>query len=331
VKRINRHKSNRTERPLSYAVLPLLLPLLTIWIAGCSSSTTADDEGRYPLWKIKGQKNTVWLLGSVHMLPESAHPLPEEFGKAYKDADRIVFEVDFDQEDMFASAMELMGSVMLPMGKTLDDVLEPETWELLEPRLDDVAESLVEMSSDMTGNNIPIDNSMLKIAIKSMKPWFVGFMLQQSELDIKEYRPDLGVDMFYMTKAEKDGKETLGLETLKEQVAFLEAMAGDDPDQYIRAMLEQTAPDATTLDELVSAWGRGDLKRLNKLMVESMKETPEIYNLLLVDRNRKWVLQIEDYLNDEEDYLVVVGAGHLVGEESVVALLRKRGIEVERI
>ena len=322
---------NQGKRSAGYYILPVLLPLLTIWMVGCSSSSTVDDEGKYPLWKIKGKKNTVWLLGSVHLLPESAHPFPKEFDEAYNDADRVVFEVDFDMENMGASLMGLMGSAMLPMGKTLEDVLEPETWKLLEPRLDAIVESFGGMASTMTDNNIPVDNSMIEMVLKGMEPWLIGFLLQQSELDIKEYRPDLGVDMFYMTKADEDDKETLGLETIQEQMSFLEAMAGDDPDQYIKAMLEQTAPDATMLDDLVAAWQKGDLKTLDKLMVESMKESPEVYDLLLVDRNKKWVPQIEDYLNDDVDYLVVVGAGHLVGAESVVALLRKRGIEVERL
>ena len=312
--------------------VPLVLPLLAVWVTGCSSSSSnVDDEGKYPLWKIEGEENTIWLLGSVHLLPESAHPFPESFDDAYEDADRVIFEVNLDMDNMMGSMMGMMSKLMLPPGETLEDHLEPETWELLEPRLDEVAEQLGEMMGGTMGANVPMDGGMLKQALVRMKPWFVGMMLQQSSLDVKDYRPDLGVDMFYATKAKEDGKKTSGLETIEEQMSFLESVSDVDPDQFIRSTLEQTVPEVTTIDDLVDAWKNGDLERLDRLMNEGMKESPEFYDLLLVQRNKNWVPQIIDLMNDDENYLIVVGAGHLVGKDSVVELLRKRGIRVERI
>ena len=312
-------------------LLPIFFPLLALLSIGCSSSSQKDDEGKYPLWKIEGEQNTVWLLGSVHMLPESAHPFPKEFEEAYRNAERVVFEVDLDMENMMGSMMGLMSSAMLPMGETLEDVLEPETWELLEPRLDLLAEQMADMAGEMMGGNVPMNGGMLKTFLMQMEPWFIGLMLQQSEIDVQEYRPELGVDLFYATKAEEDDKPTSGLETINDQLGFFKELAGDDPDQFIRAMLGQAAPETDLLGELVEAWKKGDLEELEHLLNDSMKESPEVRDILLVRRNRNWVPQIIDYLNDEEDYLVIVGAGHLIGTESVVDLLRKRGIRVERI
>ncbi|MGE3802603.1 MAG: TraB/GumN family protein [Candidatus Kapaibacterium sp.] len=320
----------REHRSLRFTI-PILFPILTIWLIGCSSSSQSDDEGRYPLWKIEGKQNTVWILGSVHLLPERAHPLPKAFEEAYAKADRVVFEVDLDTKNMEGAMMGMMSEAMLPMGETLEDVLKPETWELLEPRLDALAESMGEAISEQMGSNLPINGGMLKTMLTQMEPWFVGVMLQQTEADMKEYKAELGVDLYYANKAKEDGKETSGLETIEEQMGFLKEMAGEDTDLFIRTMLEQVAPEADMFDNLVDAWLKGDLKGLEHQLNDSMKETPGMRDLLLTQRNKKWVPQIEDYLNDEEDYLVIVGAGHLVGDDSVIDLLRKRGVKVKRI
>ena len=332
IQRQNQDKSSRgrEHRSLRYTI-PILFPILTIWLIGCSSSSQSDDEGRYPLWKIEGKQNTVWILGSIHMLPERAHPLPKEFEEAYTKADRVVFEVNLDTKNMEGMMMGMMSEAMLPMGETLEDVLKPETWELLEPRLDALAESVGEAISQQMGSNLPINGGMVKTMLMQMEPWFVGVMLQQTEADMKDYKAELGVDLYYANKAKEDGKETSGLETIEDQMGFLKEMAGEDTDLFIRTMLEQVAPEADMFDNLVDAWLKGDLEGLEHQLNDSMKETPGMRDLLLVQRNKKWVPQIEDFLNDEEDYLVIVGAGHLVGDDSVIDLLRKRGVKVKRI
>lgn len=311
-----------------------IAPILVVILAGCASSGSGGDQGRYPLWKVQGKKNTVWILGSVHMLPESAHPFPAAFEEAYNSAGKLVFEIDMNPEGMMGAAMGLMMKAMMMDGRTLKDVVSPETWELLEPRLDGLAKTFASMGGGAMGMDMSSEatTKLLKQSLMRMKPWFIGMLLQLGEVQEEgEYRPDLGVDMFYAGRARQDGKEIGGLETIEEQIGFFESLAGESGEEFLLASLKATDPGAAELDAMVEAWKKGDIEALDRLVNGSMKDSPETYDLMIVQRNRNWVPQIESFLNDDENYLVVVGAGHLVGNESVIRLLREGGHHVERM
>lgn len=314
--------------------LGFLPALLVVVLIGCSSSNETEDQGKYPLWKIQGERNTVYLLGSVHMLPESAHPFPKAFDDAYTQAEHVVFEVDMGQDALTSGMMGMLMKAMIMDGRTIKDLISEETWQLLEPRLDDIAESLMAMSGEVGGGmGLPMAGNadVLKEGLMRMKPWFLGMLLQVGEAQGDGgYRPDLGVDMHYTVRANEDGKDISGLETMQEQIGFFEELTGEAGEEFLRSSLEATSPGAEDLDEIVTAWKNGDIKTLDRLVNGSMAESPEVYNLLIVERNKNWVPQIEKFLKDSENYLVVVGAGHLVGDKSVVKMLRDKGYKVDR-
>lgn len=312
-----------------------LVPVLVLLLAGCASTTTSDDEGKYPLWKVEGDDNTVYLLGSVHMLPESAHPFPAAFDNAYDDAEELVFEISLDEEAIMGSMMGMMFKAMMTDGKTVEDIVSPETWALLEPRIDELAEGFGELSEQGgmgMAAGMDLNPEMIKSVLVRMKPWFLGMMLQLGDAQVDGgYRADLGVDMFYTNKAREDGKNISGLETIEDQIGFLESLSGDAGEEFLLSSLRATDQGMGELDKIVDAWKRGDMAELDVLVNGTMKEAPETYDRLIVRRNRNWIPQIEKFLKKDRNYLVVVGAGHLVGEESVVQLLRKQGYKVQRL
>ena len=313
-----------------------LLPLLIIVLAGCASSSKVDDEGKYPLWKVENGQSTMYLLGSVHLLPESAHPFPDAFENAYQQADELVFEIKLDEEEMMGSMMSMMFKAMMTDGSTIQDVVSPETWALLEPRIDEVAQSFGELGSQGTGMEMPagmeVSPEILKQALVRMKPWFLGMLLQLGEVQGEAgYRADLGVDIFYTRKATEDGKPISGLETISEQIGFFESLSGDAGEEFLLSSLQATGQSADVLNKMVEAWKAGDMDELDKLVNGSMKDAPETYDRLLIQRNRNWVPQLEELLKNNRNYLVVVGAGHLVGKGSVIELLREQGYTVDRL
>lgn len=308
----------------------VVTPLLVLLLSGCAGSDGSADKGEHVLWKIQGKKNTVWLLGSVHMLPESAHPFPAAFDEAYNAADRLVFEINMDSDGMMGAAMGLMMKAMIMDGRTLKDLVSPETWALLEPRLDGLAKMFASMAGDASPS--PATVKLMKESLMRMKPWFIGMLLQVGDAqEGGEYRPDLGVDLFYAARAREEGKEIGGLETLEEQIGFFESLTGESGEEFLLSSLRQSDPGAEELDRMVDAWKKGDIALLDELVNGSMKDSPETYDLLLVQRNKNWVPQIRKFLESDENYLVIVGAGHLVGKQSVVQLLRNQGYKVERI
>jgi uncharacterized protein len=101
--------------------------------------------------------------------------------------------------------------------------------------------------------------------------------------------------------------------------------------EFLLYGLEDAQRMASELDDLLSAWRRGDAAKMGQLLQEGFDEYPDLYRPLTVERNRKWVPQIEQLLDDKDDYLVVVGALHLVGNDSVIDLLERKGYKLEQL
>ena len=99
-----------------------------------------------------------------------------------------------------------------------------------------------------------------------------------------------------------------------------------------RTLFLSSLEQASQLDEemslMVEAWRTGDVDQLHDMLFESLEGMESLYDQLVVKRNENWISRIEEMLGQQDDYLVIVGAGHLAGEEGVVELLRQRGLEV---
>jgi uncharacterized protein len=100
--------------------------------------------------------------------------------------------------------------------------------------------------------------------------------------------------------------------------------------EFLLYSVEDSERAIREIDDLIAAWRTGNTDRLSELLTEGFAQYPDLYRPLTTDRNRKWISPIEELLDDRDDYLVVVGALHLVGKDSVVELLEKRGHKVVR-
>ena len=132
--------------------------------------------------------------------------------------------------------------------------------------------------------------------------------------------------MYFLERARRDGKSVGGLETVHDQIAVFESLSMDAQANYLMASLEQAHDLPKEVNEMVRAWQRGDAQWFETEMKSDIGRDPALYQSLLVARNRKWIARIEALLNDDENYLVIVGTRHLVGQGSVLDLLRKDGI-----
>jgi uncharacterized protein YbaP (TraB family) len=265
------------------------------------------------LWAVEGQQNRVYLLGSVHLLRDAdGVGLPVAAEAAYADAEGLVMEIDLDDPTVAsptAMLAEMQRSALLPAGQSLRDVLGSD-YEAIARRV--VAAGL--------------DLAMLD----PFAPWFVATLLLQVELAERGFRPELGVEQRIAERAVRDRKPIEGLETPAEQFAVLARLPLPLQKRFLQMTLEETGNIDTELERVLEAWRAGDAEALAELLSEGYEEFPELYGPLAEDRNRAWVEEISDLLDDADDYLVVVGALHLVGRDSVVDLLRRRGYEVTR-
>jgi uncharacterized protein YbaP (TraB family) len=272
-----------------------------------------DAMARGPgvLWTIDGRHNTIYLLGSVHLLRDSDGVLPVAAEEAYADAERIVMEIDLDDPSIAdASTMlaEMQRAALLPEGQTLRRILGPDYAEIERQ----VRKSGLELA-----------------ALDRFAPWFVATMLMQLELAERGFRPELGIEQRIAERAGRDVKPIEGLETPASQFALLGGLPMPEQKRFLEMTLEDTSDLDEELEALLAAWRTGDTTALARLLTDAYQEFPELYGPLTEDRNRAWVEDLEDLLEeDRDDYLVVVGALHLVGRNSVVDLLRKRGYTV---
>jgi uncharacterized protein YbaP (TraB family) len=136
-----------------------------------------------------------------------------------------------------------------------------------------------------------------------------------------------GVEQRFVTKAVADRKEILGLETLEQQLHMLADLPPKLQTEFLMQTLAEADQVEAELDKMMAAWRKGDSAALEKLLL-SIQESPQIYRTLIVDRNRRWMARLNEMLGAQQDYLVVVGAMHLVGKDGVLQMLEQRGYKV---
>lgn len=281
--------------------------IAAVFLLGISIGVRSDDN-HHTLWTVKGNHNTVYLLGSVHVLRAADSDLPPEALRAYATAKALVMETNLNE----VSANNLLGSILdletLPPGQTLAGALGPDIY------------------NKFTAHAKPL--GLDPEFISHFQPWFAAKMLDQLELAKLDFDPAAGVDQQFAKRAQTDHKNIIGLETIEEQIEIFAHLSLEQQRHYMLYSLAKVDNTARGLDEMVSAWRRGDTKVLEQLLGEASKEFPDLYSKLTTDRNRKWLPKITRLLNDDHDYLVVVGALHLVGKDSIVELLRMQGYEV---
>lgn len=274
-----------------------------------SSCAWADTEGHpVTLWRAQGINNSVYLLGSIHLLRAEDHPLPTVIDAAYKDAEVLIMELDMDDIDAALTQQLFNQSGVLRDGTTLRDLMGEESY--------------LRAAAAAKLSDIPID------LLAQSKPWLAAITVEMMALYRIGFNPTLGVEMHLTSRAVADGKRIEGLEAIEEQLAFLDGLSLQAQRDLLIQTLEDSADMSESIEEMIRAWRYGDIDFLESGLLESFAEHEELNEELVTKRNRRWVSQIAELLDDRDDYLVIVGALHLVGEAGVPKLLAQEGIKI---
>lgn len=281
------------------------LAVLTIVLAFAGGAQAAPA-----IWKVSDEDSSIWLFGSVHLLPPGTEWRTEIFDNLIDEADRVYFETDLGpvaQPKIIALTME--------RGFARDG-------RLLNQRISEKLMGKVRSAAERFAVPVP--------TLLAMQPWMAASTISVSALVQAGYDPNAGVDT--MLQQEISVERQGFLETAEEQIDVI--AGGSEADQII--MLEATLAEAerivTMIDEMKDAWLGGTPETLADLFLAEMGAYGEGFmDRLIVDRNENWVKQIEVMLAENEAAFLVVGAGHLVGEHSVVKLLEQQGLSSERV
>jgi len=269
----------------------------------------APIQGEGPaLWVVKDADSTLYLFGSVHVLRPTTGWASPHVEAAFDSASDIWFEIS--NPDDQAAIMPLIQQHGLSPETPLSSRLTPEE----NAELDAAAQAMGASAAQL----------------QPMKPWLAALSLSVAPLIKAGYDPKSGVELVLKARAEAAGKPIHGFETIDKQIGILAGLPDDVQLVFLRETLKDYENAATKLDEMVEAWARGDVATLDRVTITEMKEaSPALYQSVLVDRNTDWANQIQTMLEGSGTAFIAVGAAHLTGDDSVQAILQKRGVIVE--
>ena len=273
------------------------------------------------LWKISDADNSVYLLGSFHLLKPEDYPLSKDVDAAFADAKSLVFEIPPQEIASPELAMQMGQAALRADGSRLDSDLSPALAQKLKAWL---------VANDASLQKTGFQSQMLQL----FEPWFVGLTVSIVEMTDRGLDPKLGLDQHLAAQAKASGKPTMGLETGAQQIAFLDSMDHDEQLQFLDEALSESKEGRQDVEKLHAAWRAGDISTLwNGMAVDMKRHYPKLYRRINIERNDAWVPKIEQRLKTpgHDDTLVVVGALHLLGSDGVVEKLRAKGYKIERI
>jgi uncharacterized protein len=260
------------------------------------------------IWTLKDKGGDLTILGSIHMLPADVKWRTPAIDAALKRAEVVVFEAPIDGGmGESASVMDRLGK--LKQGETLSKLLSKEQWT----RLEDAAWKV----------SFPAKN------LEEFQPWMASVTLEVMNYVNKGFSPWLGVDMVLEDEAEKAGKKLAYLETIEEQLGYLANVPRKVGVRMLMATVEGIEKKPDLVLDLLEAWAKGDPNQLWTVASDSMADIPEVEEALLVKRNKNWIAKLEAMAKTGKPHLVVVGAAHLAGPDSVIKMLRDRGWKIE--
>jgi uncharacterized protein YbaP (TraB family) len=167
--------------------------------------------------------------------------------------------------------------------------------------------------------------------LKRFKPWALALTLEAMEWQKAGFDADLGLDKHFYDLARTQGKQVQGLETLAFQISRFDGMSNDLQDRLLAQTLKELERTKAAFTAIADAWKAGDTATIEQLVLQDLKAEPQMYDRLLVERNRTWLPMIEALFSRPRPAFVVVGAAHLVGPDGLLRMLASRGYEVAQM
>jgi len=282
-------------------------------IAFAALATSACAQEFDPaLYVARDADSTMYLYGTVHVRPRGTDWGDQDVRDALASAEEIWTEIEISpqaDERTQALAMQLGAA---PPDRPLSSWLTPEE----NARLDALTQRL----------GIP------RAYLETMQPWMAGLTLSLVPIMRAGYDPMSGVDRAIDAYGDANGKTMRALETVEQQLGFFSGLDEETQRQFLREAIEEAEQGPAMIAEMTRAWERGDLDTLERAVVDDTREQyPDVYEALFVRRNNAWMDILVHELEGAGVDFVAVGAGHLLGEEGLIAQLRARGYQVERV
>jgi hypothetical protein len=282
--------------------------ILSFALAACGSAAPAAPQAKPAMWKLSDPDTTIYLFGTVHVLPERLQWRTKKFDETVTGAKELVLEIN-DQGDP-ARIAELYKRLAYAPGL-------PPVLERVPPDKRAQLEALIKKSGFQPSQ------------MDGMETWAVAVAVGASMYRDVGASPDHGVENQLRTSFA--GRPIDALETTEQQLGYFDTMPEATQRKLLVSMIEDTTNANAEFQKMLGAWSSGNVGSIARTFDNELKTAPEIAKILIDQRNANWVRWVEQRLDQPGTVLVAVGAGHLAGRGSVIDLLQRQGYKVERV
>jgi len=271
-------------------------------------------DDKFFFWTIKNGNNTAFLIGSMHLMRKDMYPIPDKFENAFSVSPIIVFESNPDETKTPEFKQYVQSVGFYPPGETIWKDISPKTREKL-------LENLSEMQ-------FPVN------VAEKIRPWLLSTMVEgMSEDDIEDddskLQHALGFDTYFLKRAKQEGKRLIFLEKGTEQVDCTAKMPASQQEFLLKdALRKELAEGEISLPEVIELWKNGEADTLEFHYRDHHKNQMKIYQSVIINRNRRWLREIEQLFRLGENLMIIVGGGHVGGPYGLVRLLAEKGYQV---
>ena len=281
-------------------------------IVGAPASAKAPESAHPALWEVSDADTTIYLFGTIHLLPDDVRWRTAKFDKAVQGSQQLVVETIVDQKDP-TKVMAAMASLAFNQPNL------PPLAERVSPAKRPALEAAIKKSG------FPPQ------AFDRMESWAAAFILLGNQYRDMHLNGDSGVEAVLRDSFSGEGKPIGELETNLEQFGFFDRL----PAKAQQALLEGSIDDSKSADAeftgMLSAWSKGDVQGIARTFDRDLSGSPELAQALIHQRNANWSSWIEKRMQQPGAVMVAVGAGHLAGRDSVIAMLQRDGYRVRRV
>jgi uncharacterized protein YbaP (TraB family) len=276
------------------------------WLLALCLLGSLSVHAQSPVWALHGAHNTVYLAESVHLLKPGDSALPPAFTRAYADSTQLVMEMDLAKLDTGDVSEWMLEHGRYPEGESMQQALG--------------AQRYARVVAQATELGLPVEQ------LSVLRPWVVALTLTDLMYLKLGYDPESGVEEQLVARTRADGRPTAGLETLQEELGQLENLSADDQARFLELTLQDLKDTGSETDQMLSAWRSGDSAALAAQLSDAYTQFPQLYRVLVTERNQRWLPQIKSYLGADHNVLIVVGALHVIGKGGLLELLRGEGV-----
>ena len=285
--------------------------LAAIGLASVAVSPTAAAARGPALWQVSDRDTTVYLFGTIHLLPKNSPWRTPKLDKAVQNSHSLVVETLIDSANP-----QQLARIMSSMG--FSSGLPP-----IASRVDPSKRALLEATIAKTGLPRPL--------FDRMESWAAAFTLLSVQFQTLGVEGEQGVEAVLRKSFTDAGKPVGELETNQQQLSFFDRLPESSQRLLLEGSIENPAETRDKFGQMLKSWLAGDVDAIARTFNEDLQSSPELKAALLTRRNWNWSQWIERRMAQPGTVLVAVGAGHLAGNESVQRYLQSRGYKVKRL